>query len=383
MTAGNGIIFHKWAVVNLEHCPLAFMTVHKMLKTGQTIYHADTCRSLRAAAAHGQVTLKALARGGYPGQRLPPHVLPELRSVGLWNAAHPQTWGLDWHRNEGLELTYLARGNLSFAVDEVPHALRKGDLTLCRPWQIHRVGNPHVAASRLYWLILDVGVRRPQQAWRWPNWLVCSPTDQRRLTRLLCENNQSVWPAAPEMEVYFQRLGETITAPFDAHTATRLALHINELLVAILEMLQHRRTQPNLVPIEAQKRVELFLSQIRPQPGPNWNLSSMARQCHLGRSQFSHYCRELTNMTPRQFLEACRVSRGQRLLLQRPRLSITQVAQECGFASSQYFATVFRKHTSRSPRSWRKSSPSAKDRHPVPQSINFSAASKDLSARPR
>ncbi|NNM88167.1 MAG: cupin domain-containing protein, partial [Phycisphaerae bacterium] len=247
MTAVNGIIFHNWAMVDFEHWQLTFMTAGEMLTMGRTIYHADTCRSLRAAAARGQVTLTALARGGYPGQRLPPQVLPELCSVGFWNAAHPQSWGLDWHRNEGLELTYLARGNLSFAVDERPHALHKGDVTLCRPWQIHRVGNPHVTASRLYWLILDVGVRRPRQAWRWPSWLVCSPTDQRHLTRLLCENNQSVWRAAPEIEVYFQRLGETIAAPFDAHTATRLALHINELLVAILEMLQDRRNRPNLI----------------------------------------------------------------------------------------------------------------------------------------
>ncbi|NNM88348.1 MAG: helix-turn-helix transcriptional regulator [Phycisphaerae bacterium] len=91
----------------------------------------------------------------------------------------------------------------------------------------------------------------------------------------------------------------------------------------------------------------------------------MARQCDLGRSQFSHYCRELTNMTPRQFLEACRVSQGQRLLRQRPELSITQVAQLCGFASSQYFATVFRKHVSGSPRSWRKNKPATKGHHPM------------------
>ncbi len=330
----------------------------KILKTS---YHADTCRSLRTATACGQVTLTALARGRYPGQRLPPKVLPELRSVGFWNASHHQSWGLDWHRNEGLELTYLASGTLSFAVDETSQLLRKGDVTLCRPWQIHRVGNPNVTASRLYWLILDVGVRRPHQTWRWPPWMVCSPADQRQLTRLLCLNNQSVWRAAPEIGIYFQRLGETITAPLDAHTTTRLSLHINELLVAILEMLLQRRDAPVSVPGDAQQRVKLFLSQLWHQAMPGWNLNSMAHQCQLGRSQFSRHCRELTNMTPRQFLEACRVSQAQRLLRQRPELSITEVSQQCGFASSQYFATVFRKHVSRSPRIWRKVNPGTKN----------------------
>ncbi len=29
----------------------------------------------------------------------------EVRTVGYWNAKHDQGWGLDWHRNEGIELT--------------------------------------------------------------------------------------------------------------------------------------------------------------------------------------------------------------------------------------------------------------------------------------
>lgn len=325
-----------------------------ILRAGGTIYHADTCRSLRVAAARGEVRLTALARGSYPGRHLSPHVLPEVRSVGFWNAAHHQSWGLNWHRNEGVELTYLARGTLNFAVDQNTHMLHKGDVTICRPWQPHRVGAPHITASRLYWLILDVGVRRPEQAWRWPDWLVCTPADRQELTRLLSENNRSVWPAAPEIETYFQRLGEVVEQASGPHLATRLALHVNELLVAVLEMLQRRQAAPVRASGEAQRRVELFLHELPARLQEDWPLRAMAGHCRLGRSQFARYCQELTNMTPRQYLQTCRITAAQRMLRGHPERPITQVALDCGFSSSQYFAAVFHQRVGQSPRTWRR-----------------------------
>jgi len=68
----------------------------------------------------------------------------------------------------------------------------------------------------------------------------------------------------------------------------------------------------------------------------------MAAQCGLSRTQFSAYCKELTGLTPMQYLMRCRVEQAARMLTLHPELSITEIALACGFNSSQYFATVFR-----------------------------------------
>ncbi len=129
-----------------------------------TSYHADTCQALITAAEAGQVRLKALARGSYPGQRLPRTALCGLSSLGFWDAAGRQNWGLDWHRNEGVELTFLETGSVPFGVMNHECHLHAGDLTITRPWQPHRVGNPQVGPGRLHWVILDVGDAPPQPA---------------------------------------------------------------------------------------------------------------------------------------------------------------------------------------------------------------------------
>jgi hypothetical protein len=119
-------------------------------------FRADSCEPLKAAVARNEIAFNALGKGAYPGRRLPPKTLEGIMSVGYWDAKSDQTWGLDWHRNEGIELTYLARGKIAFAVDETDFQLLHGHLTITRPWQLHRVGNPRISANRLHWIILDL-----------------------------------------------------------------------------------------------------------------------------------------------------------------------------------------------------------------------------------
>ena len=76
-----------------------------------------------------------------------------------------------------LYLLFLATGAMSFTVDLRRYDLFAGSLTITRPWQLHKLGHPNIGPGRLYWLILDVGVRRPNQEWRWPNWVMLQRED--------------------------------------------------------------------------------------------------------------------------------------------------------------------------------------------------------------
>ena len=145
-------------------------------------YHADSCVPVVEAVRRGELRLESRARGTYPGLPLPPGVLPGLRTLGYWDASRKQTWGLPWHRNEGIELTYLETGRTGFALVHRQFVLQPGDLTITRPWQPHRVGTPVVGVGRLHFLILDVGVRQPHPEWTWPSWLILAKDDLRDLT---------------------------------------------------------------------------------------------------------------------------------------------------------------------------------------------------------
>lgn len=316
-------------------------------------YHADTCEPLVAAADGGLVTLQAAVHGSYPGNQLPDNVLPELCSVGSWNAPHDQTWGLDWHRNEGIEFTFLFSGQLDFAVGDATHRLRPGHLTITRPWQRHRVGRPHVQASHLCWLILDVGVRRPNQGWSWPDWVILTEAERNHLTTLLRHNEQCVWKVDPDFGRHFQKLEEIAGRAGQAFDRTRMALAVNELLLAVHDMLSGRGIVLDDTLTSTQRTVELFLGQLPAMIGEPWSVDSMAEHCGLARSRFTTLCRELTNRAPAQHLVYCRVAEAARLLREQPQLTVTEIAHACGFSSSQHFATAFQEQKRMTPTAWR------------------------------
>ena len=329
------------------------MTEPIVFQAENIVYYADTCEPLKAATTRGDLTLSGWARGFYPGVPLPDDMMPQLRSVGVWDASRCQSWGLELHCNEGIEFTYVARGQTAFEVDGEHWALRRGNMTITRPWQFHQVGNPYVGASRLIWIIIDVGIRRPNQTWHWPEWLILSNNDQNRLTELLRHNEKPVWNADSNIERSFLNIDHLLKSQEPKDNQTRLTLYINDLVISIMEMLNSRHIPLDEHLSTTQRVVQMFLMSLPKYIDLDWNLNMMARECDLSRSQFSKYCKQITNMTPIEYLNTCRVKAAAEMLGNRQEMSITQIAFACGFGSSQYLATVFKRYMGCTPSQYR------------------------------
>ena len=319
-------------------------------------FEADTCRPLVEAAGRREVELQALVHGHYPGRPLPAGVLAGLKSVGYWDAASPQSWGLPWHRNEGIEITFLESGKLAFGMDEKEYTLQPDALTLTRPWQQHRLGNPNVGVGRLHWLILDVGVRRPNQSWNWPRWVVLSPADLADLAGIIRQTEQPVWKASTEIRHCFHSIASAVASDRRGNSASVIAVRINELLLLLLRLLRSRKPQLNEALTTSRATVQMFLDDLTVHPehlALEWTVQEMAESCGLGATQFIHLVRQIANTTPLSFLRQRRLDRAAQLLRGNGGLGIMEVAMACGFSSSQYFASVFKKCFGSTPSEYR------------------------------
>lgn len=304
----------------------------------------------------GTIELHALSKGHYPGKRMNSNILPGLSNIGFWNCRRAQDWGLNPHRNEGLEIVFLETGGMGFEVDGRTHALQAGHLALTRPWQLHKLGDPHIGRGRLYWLILDVGVRRPNQDWQWPSWVVLDSRDLAVLTRKLRHGEQSVWMMNPRIREMFHELADCVLRWSEPHTTSRLAVVVNRVLVELLEALSehHADESPDLG--TRRRTVELFLKDLAENPASSaepWTLETMSLQCGMGITAMAKYCRELVNNGPMAYLNLCRLEHAAHLLRGDPGLSVTEIAMRAGFNSSQYFATNFRKRYRTTPLGYR------------------------------
>jgi AraC-like DNA-binding protein len=329
------------------------MTTRPVYRARHQRFGIDRCEPQTRAVREGKIEFHALTKGHYPGTPVPENILPGLSSIGFWNAGGAQDWGLDSHRNEGVEIMFLETGSMAFAADQTKHDLRAGQFTITRPWQLHKLGAPNIGPGRLHWLILDVGVRRPHQNWKWPDWVVLTRSDLTELTRKLRHNENPVWTSSPAIAQSFRELARSVMKWDQPYAVSRLAVSLNQLLIGILDVLAKQQIQEDAELVSPRRTVELFLhdlEQRRIDLSEPWMLDRMASHCSMGVTAFSKYCRELVNAGPMEFLNRCRLDLAAQRLREKNGHSITDIAMSCGFNSSQYFATRFRRRFKVSPR---------------------------------
>ncbi len=232
------------------------------IDTDGRIYRADSCIPLEKAWEKGDVELNTFARGTYPGNRLKKEDIPGIKSIGYWNARKAQDWGLEWHKNEGIEICFLESGSLEFLIGDACYELEPHDMTITRPWLSHKLGNPTVGPSRLHWIILDVSVRNPHQEWLWPHWIILNEPDLDDLTRFLRQNEQPVWKTNQEIFECFSQIGKTVDNSNGGHYDSRFRIYVNTLLMLLLDLFRKGNIELNEGLTETKRSVELFLSEL-------------------------------------------------------------------------------------------------------------------------
>jgi AraC-like DNA-binding protein len=319
-------------------------------------FRRDTCIAQQQAIRDGKISFRGLTHGHYPGIPLPPSALPGLRSIGFWDAVGMQDWGMELHRNEGLEISLLETGRMDFTAADKTYELIPGALTVTRPWQLHRHGVPHVGPGRFNWLIIDIGALTPKETWQWPHWTDLFPDDLQELSRRLRESRDCVWKASPDIILAFRRLSGYLARPDPSAHLSAFRVNINHILVGLLEALLFGEASGHPKGVCSLHAVDRFLHQLTCDPSllsEEWTLESMATHCGVGTTALTVHCRALTNTTPMGHLNLCRLLWAAEQLKKAPHLSITQIALEAGFSSSAYFATRFRERHGQSPKAYR------------------------------
>ena len=328
-----------------------------IFRSGSDTYRIDSQVAQRHALATGRAQIRGLTHGNYIGSPLPNGALPGLSSVGWMNMVGEQDWGIESHRNEGVEIVFVEAGETPFMVDGDRADIRAGDLTVTRPWQLHQLGNPNIGAMRLHWVIIDVGVRRPNQPWRWPSWVILSPVDKEELTVRLSQNEKAICRGTPAVQRAFDRIADVLHHPEPLSRLSQLTVHLNVLFLELLDILRREvvTSDPHLVSHE--RTIELFMRDLKgnlaslAQP---WTLQSMAAECGLGPTAFRKYCRKISNASPMDYLNRCRLEMAAKLLTEFASRPVTDIAFDCGFSSSQYFSYQFRRTYGHSPLAHRK-----------------------------
>jgi AraC family L-rhamnose operon regulatory protein RhaS len=324
-----------------------------VFRGGKRVFEADTCRPVVEAVAAGEVELHAFARRGYPGTRLRKGELEGICTLGYFDAKGRQHWGLPFHRNEGIEFTTMLSGEMPMGVNRFRGILKPGHIMITRPWQPHKLGNPCFVPGRLLWLIIDVGIRHPHQAWKWPSWIILEPGDLKDLTRYLSHNEEPIRRISREMSETFARMCDVFGRPKEPGFRSKVGVLINNMLVQLLETYRSSNIKLTSATVSAERTTRIFINNLGDSLRNPWTVQTMAETCDLGVTRFTHYFRQITNETPSHYLGRLRLDRAAKLLTAHPEFNLNEVSRECGFARPNHFIYAFKNMYGRSPGKYR------------------------------
>lgn len=268
----------------------------------------------------------------------------DLRSAGipegvvlgrsLYRNAYPP---LPPHRHFGVaELAYVEAGHQPYDIGGQRLTLLGGEGAVIPPDTLHSSdGHPSYPGKR-FWLQLLLPAR-PKAPW-----LGLSADEAAPLINMLREpaNPYSRWPAD-----FPQRTGALFDLYDRAPSPTRTAMLRTALLSILFDLLD--LNVPDAAPAyQTRVRKAIGWAEARPAKAPT--LEELADVSGLSVSSFKRVFKEVAGIPPHAYILRKRIDYAQSLLRKGER-TVTDIAFECGFPSSQYFATVFKRVTGLTP----------------------------------
>jgi AraC family L-rhamnose operon regulatory protein RhaS len=258
---------------------------------------------------------------------------------------------LPLHRNRGLEMVYLEEGYLRWAVEGREEAVSAGSVFFTLPWQAHGSRYAHEPGNRIHFVLcrMDRPYRRPVRTFRFHPSLGVDDDEARRASRILSGATRHAWPASAELTWLLRALVAQLEAGGDPLLVRGLFLGTVAELAAVVAGRRHASIRRS----PTERRVQAFLARLPAHCEDAWQLPRMAEACGLGISQLSTLVKRLTGDSPMVHLTRARVTKAEGLLRRTDR-SVTDIAFDCGFSSSQLFARTFRAYTNRTPTGFRR-----------------------------
>ena len=266
--------------------------------------------------------------------------LPGAHVLGRYRYTRPHE-PLPSHSHDGMvEICYLHRGQQRYEVEGTRHTLRGGEFFITFPGERHSTGPDPEDRGVLYWLI--VSADPPPE-----HFLGQSGSVGHDLPRRILDLRQRHFPAPGMVHQQLEQwlsLARRPGDPVNLALMRRVALAFILTVIRASDRKHYREAPPWLTRVLAE--IERSLRTPR-------QVSELASVSGLSISRFKCRFREATGVAPAEYMLRRRVEAAEREL-RHTKKSVTDIAMDYGFSSSQNFATAFRRMTGTTPSSLRR-----------------------------
>ncbi|QKX05676.1 helix-turn-helix transcriptional regulator [Aquimarina sp. TRL1] len=238
---------------------------------------------------------------------------------------------------DSIELCFFLKGQQFYRIKNELFQLKGNDIIIISPNTQHSTGTYPEDKGELFWLQVSLNEQEG---------LLCNlPSHQTNsLLNQLTKNSDIIFKGAHSLKTSLEELMNELQNP----TSSLTALKINHLLIhVLLETLNLAQTPTQETSSE---RLEIINQYIMDNLHRIIYVDELASLIHVSTGYFKPWFRKNTGITPKEYINRIKIEKAKILLSQKK--SVTQVAFDLGYNSSQYFATSFKKFTGITPKSF-------------------------------
>lgn len=273
---------------------------------------------------------------------------PHISEIGIRKITNIQLDSLVTTTTASIRIYYILDGKFEWSINDRCYVLYPGDLAIILPGQKFGGTRGFMDIGTVCWLSLEVNQTDQHKKMIIGNWSGLSKSERLTISKILQLNNTSVLVRVKDALTILQTIKDELSQQEVAY-ATRVNHLIDELLILIVRQSTYQMNLRRDFPQTFTKLEQTLREDLARQ----WTVEEMAALIGLGTTAFSEKVKNYTGFSPLNYLINIRISEAIKLL-RRQEMSITTIALETGFYSSQHFSTTFKKLTGYTPIEFRK-----------------------------
>ncbi len=245
----------------------------------------------------------------------------------------------DSHYHNVYEIYYLVSGTRRYLVNHTIYDIKKDDMILVPKGTIHKTTSVQKHTHTRFLInFSDEFVKS-----------ICNEMGKDAIDKVFEVTKISVPESRREYVLgLFERMKEE-KENADGYSELLIKNYLSELFVFI-NRYNRKTTQEIKIPEEKIQKAAKYIYE-------NYNkditLAEVASYVYMSESYFSKKFKRVTGLKFSEYLTNVRIKKADEMLL-KTQLTISEIAQECGFRESNYFGDVFKKLKGISPNKYRK-----------------------------
>ncbi len=274
-------------------------------------------------------------------------LFPHIMELGAKKNSSIRLNSLPESATESIRIYYVIEGKFEWHIHQQQYMLYPGDAALILPGQKFGSEKGFLDIGSISWI--HINVQRLEHGKMMPGkWSSLSENESLAIGKILLLNNSLVLSKFNEAGRILHYIQSELFNK-EIGYSTRANQLIDELFITITRQLTKQSNPARDFP----KTFMQLEQTLRQNLSHQWTVEEMAAVVGMGTTLFNEKVKTYSGFSPINYLINIRISEAIKLLKKKD-ISLTDIALDIGFYSSQHFSTTFKKLTGYTPSEFRK-----------------------------